>query len=343
MSHQSGIRSSDELKKVFASAHIEGSAIRVIKATIEGEDLLYKGHQESTAPWDSNYDSLVRPYLEDNHGCFIFYRMDSKGQSGSDWILLCYCPDFAPVREKMLYASTRATMKREFGDYRITQDVHGTLKEEVLLEGYRKHMIMENAEAPLTMAEVEIKEIKEKETQADIGASTRRQTVAGLAFPVDQTALDKLKELHSGSINHVQLSVDTSNEMIMLAMADSREPSQLAETYPNDHPRYTIYAYDHKFEGLKQRSIIFIYMCPGYQCPVKERMLYSSCKSNVVEVCEKAVGLPVDAKVEASEPPEVTGEFLYDTVHPKDASMNTAPKFNRPKKAGRGPRKQAGK
>lgn len=342
MSHQSGIRSSPELKKVFAEAHLEGSTIRVIKATIEGEDLLHKGHKESSAPWDSNYDELVRPYLEDNHGCYVFYRLDSKGQSGSDWILLCYCPDFAPVREKMLYASTRATMKREFGDYRITTDVHGTTKDEVSLSGYKKHMVMLEADAPLTMAEVEIKEIKENEVQADVGASTRRQTVQGLSFPVEQAALDRLRELHSGSINHVQLSVDTSNETILLASADSRDSNQLASTYPNDHPRYTIYAFDHKFEGLKQRSIIFIYMCPGYQCPVKERMLYSSCKSNVVEVVEKTVGLPIDAKVEASEPQDVNEEFLMDTVHPKDASMEAKPKFNRPKKAGRGPRKQVG-
>lgn len=343
MSHQSGITSSEELKNVFVEAHLEGSHIRVIKATIEGEELLMKGFKESTAPWDANYDELVRPYLDDNHGCYVFYRLDSKGQSGSDWILLCYCPDFAPVREKMLYASTRATMKREFGDYRITTDVHGTTKDEVLLNGYRRHLDLAEADAPLTMAEVEIKEIKQNEVQADVGASTRRQTVRGLAFPVEQEALEKLQLLHSGNINHVQLSVDTSNETILLAMADTREPSRLAETFPTDHPRYTIYAYDHRYEGLVERAIVFIYMCPGYQCPVKERMLYSSCKSNVVEVVEQAAGYTIDTRVEASDPQDINEQYLMDSVHPKDASMNEKPKFNRPKKAGRGPRKQVAK
>merc|ERR1739848_716529 len=125
-------------------------------------------------------------------------------------------------------------------------------------------------------------------------------------------------------------------------MADSRSPEKLSETYPKDHPRYTVYAFEHKYEGLMQRSIVFIYMCPGYQCPVKERMLYSSCKSNVFMVIEEAVGLPVDAKVEASEPSDINEEFLMDTIPPKDATMSDKPKFNRPKKAGRGPRKQVG-
>merc|ERR1712032_985360 len=125
-------------------------------------------------------------------------------------------------------------------------------------------------------------------------------------------------------------------ELIQLASAGSLEPSQLAATYPEANPRYTIYSYNHKFEGLVQKAIVFIYMCPGYQCPIKERMLYSSCKADVVMVVEKEVGLPIDVKAESSDPSEVNDQFLTDAVHPPDASMDKKPKFSRPKKAGRG-------
>lgn len=43
--------------------------------------------------------------------------------------------------------------------------------------------------------------------------------------------------------------------------------------------------------------LVFIYTCPGYSCPVKERMLYSSCKGPVTDVCEQQFGITIDKKV----------------------------------------------
>lgn len=42
--------------------------------------------------------------------------------------------------------------------------------------------------------------------------------------------------------------------------------------------------------------LAFIYTMPGYNCSVKERMLYSSCKNSVVERLE-GMGLEVHKKV----------------------------------------------
>ena len=43
--------------------------------------------------------------------------------------------------------------------------------------------------------------------------------------------------------------------------------------------------------------LVFIYTCPGYSCPVKERMLYSSCKGPVTDVCEQQFGITIAKKV----------------------------------------------
>jgi len=42
---------------------------------------------------------------------------------------------------------------------------------------------------------------------------------------------------------------------------------------------------------------VFIYSMPGYKCPIKERMLYSSCKSNLVEILEQHLSMEVVRKV----------------------------------------------
>lgn len=42
-------------------------------------------------------------------------------------MLISWSPDDAPVRHKMLYASTKATLKQEFGSGQIKEELHGTV------------------------------------------------------------------------------------------------------------------------------------------------------------------------------------------------------------------------
>lgn len=54
--------------------------------------------------------------------------------------------------------------------------------------------------------------------------------------------------------------------------------------------------------GLKKNPVfvflpVFIYSMPGYSCNVKERMLYSSCKSRLLEEVERNYRLEITKKV----------------------------------------------
>ena len=58
---------------------------------------------------------------------FSTFRLDTKNSSGYEWILISWSPDTAPIRQKMLYASTKATLKQEFGSAQIKDEIHGTV------------------------------------------------------------------------------------------------------------------------------------------------------------------------------------------------------------------------
>ena len=47
---------------------------------------------------------------------------------GFEWLMITWSPDDSPVRQKMLYASTKATLKKEFGGAQIKDEVFGTVK-----------------------------------------------------------------------------------------------------------------------------------------------------------------------------------------------------------------------
>ena len=64
--------------------------------------------------------------MDEDHACYMLYRLDSKNAYGFNFVLLAYTPDFAHVREKMLYASTRSTLKSSFGTNYIADEVFGT-------------------------------------------------------------------------------------------------------------------------------------------------------------------------------------------------------------------------
>ena len=75
---------------------------------------------------------------------------------------------------------------------------------------------------------------------------------------------------------------------------------------------------------------------PGYNCSIKERMLYSSCKNAVVEVIESE-GIEIVKKIEVDSGSELTESFIQDEIHPKKILNKT--KFARPAPPSRGNRR----
>ncbi|KAK3101737.1 hypothetical protein FSP39_005974 [Pinctada imbricata] len=284
-----------------------------------------------------HYDKLVLPQLEEKQPCYILYRLDSKNSMGFEWIFISWSPDFSPVREKMLYAATRATLKKEFGGGQIREEVFGTAKDDVCLEGYKKHLTSQKAPAPLTFAEEELKIIKENEVNT-AGVQDKHQTVSGVSFPMTEEARQKVQELRDGLMTYVQLRLNLDKEIIEFADAvEDMKVGNLPSKVPTDQARYHLFIFKHSHEGDYLESIVFVYSMPGYKCSIKERMLYSSCKSPLIDDLE-GMGLEIAKKLEIDDPKELSEENIYDELHPK---KNVATqKFAKPKgPAGRGPRR----
>ncbi|KAK2151540.1 hypothetical protein LSH36_360g02036 [Paralvinella palmiformis] len=304
MSHQTGITASDDLRSFFAAAK-EGQ-VRTIKVSIKNEQLMLDDCKNAEGSWQDDWDKTVLPLLEEAQPCYILYRLDSRESTGYQWVYMSYSPDYSP--------------------------------HELSLRGYQKHVSSQKAPAPLTNAEEELEEIKKNETQVDISVDSKHQTMQGVAFPISQEAMDKLNQLKHGSPNYVQLKIDLDQERILLASFDNTDIHHLSSRIPKDHARYHFFIYKHSHEGDFLESIVFIYSMPGYSCPIKERMLYSSCKSPLLSMVEDHIGLQVVRRIEVDNPSEVTEQFLYEEVHPKVTIVKQ--QFAKPKgPAGRGPKR----
>ncbi|KAF7693378.1 twinfilin-2b isoform X1 [Silurus meridionalis] len=334
MSHQTGIHATADLRQFLVKAR--QGAIRVIKIVIRSEQLVLGSYREPSQSWDRDYDACVLPLLDSLEPCYILFRLDTQNQQGYEWLFISWSPDQSPVRLKMVYAATRATLKKEFGGSHIKDELFGTTHEDVCFQGYLRHMSSSSSPGPLTAAEQELHQIKATEEErrrvttpagrgmTQISVESRPLNLQGLAFPLQEEAKRALQQLKQRRINYIQLRLDTERETIELVHTNPTEIRELPARIPADAPRYHFFLYKHSHQGQSVEAVVFIYSMPGYRCSIKERMLYSSCKNQLLEEVERDYSIEISKKMEIESGDSLTEEYLYDEVHPKPQALKQA-------------------
>ncbi|KAK6640066.1 hypothetical protein RUM43_008343 [Polyplax serrata] len=328
MSHQTGIRANENLKKFFSQC--KDGKTRTFKVSIVDEQLILDDHKKVNKTWDIDFENMVPTLIVDGQPCYIFYRLDAKNTSGYNWLLISWVPETAPVRQKMLYASTKATLKQEFGTSDIKDELQATSLDEISLKAYIKHKEDMKGPAPLTNREEEMKELlkNERASASEIGIDTKQKTLSGVTFPMTDDAKRAILQIGQKVVDYVQLKIDIKEEKIHLVESCKLKVTDLNKKVPNDSARYHLFLFKHTHEGDYLESIIFIYSMPGYVCSIKERMLYSSCKGSLLESID-ILGVKVEKKLEIDTGDDLTPDFVMDEVHPK-VNLHR-PIFDKPK------------
>jgi len=282
----------------------------------------------ASAGWEKDFD-LVPPALSDNEASYVLYRTDEKQATDSYlFYLLCYVPDKCKVRDKMVYASTRANLKSGLGANNFIDDIFGSTRDDFNSRGFNAWKMHQEAAVPLT----ELEQQHNEDVEAGVfkgGSGTSSAYVHGVAFPVNDDALHAFKEFSSGSINYVQIAIDPNNEKIILGMTGNFPLSEVPSQFPSNEPRFHFYRWSHENEGDHVNSVIYCYSCPS--SPVKLRMLYSTSKANVSSVAESN-GITTDCKIEITNAPEFNEDDLRVILHPPKAAEKKV--ITKPKPAG---------
>ena len=203
-----------------------------------------------------------------------------------------YVPNTAPVRQKMLFASTRLTLVRELGIENFGEQIFVENAEELSVEGWRKHEKHVALENPLTEEERNLVDIKNAEA-TEVGGTSRRGAgygSGGLKMKAGEGVEDALSSLQDGGL--VMLKIDSSETIVLAgAPVSSVGAGDLAQHISNSEPRYSIYKYPHSGGS----ATIFIYTCPT-ATKVKDRMVYASSRRSAEVLAEQGAGLKLDKK-----------------------------------------------
>lgn len=336
MSHQSGIQAGPEARKAWERLRSPGTKVRLVKLRIKDAVIVPEGEWSAgSGGWEKDYQTLIPQAVKKDEPCFLFFRLDGTGM-GSHFLFVTYNPDSAHIREKMLYSSSRATLKSDFGLSYIRDEYNPDSYDEVLFTGYSRYLKTQSAPAPLSAME----EMHEKNRHMESGA---RQPVmakggATIGFPLEPVAQEKLGQFQKGLYNYVQLGIDIPNERIKLHVADTLSGLEaLCKVVPLDRPAYHLFRYAHKHHktGNPVKPVCFIYSMPTQSCPIKEKMLYSSCRAQFLESIAPFVG-ELAAKIEVDGTEELP-EVLHLHLYPPEHQLREIVKPTGPK--GRGPRR----
>lgn len=341
MSHSTGILPGHELNQFIKKVKTSGKC-RVMKILISNEQLVLEEHKEPSGKWEADYAKYVAALVIDRQPCYLLFRMDTKNDTSNiyDWLLIVWSPEGSPVREKMLFASTKASLKKEFGSSNIILDYFASTTEEISLPSFklfmerkRKEENGEHDEALLTMQEQELRIIKQEEANLSTQNAKPTKTLPGVVFPLTEDSVAAIQDMKDGLVSYVQLSIDVKSEVIQLEKRELHKDFELKDLpskASTTSPRYHLILFAHNHDSLFHKSIVFVYSVPGSSSTVKERMLYSSCKNALLTHIIDQIGLAVHKKLECDDVTEITAEYLILELHPNKES-GVKPQFEKPK------------
>ncbi|KAG0251669.1 Twinfilin-1 [Mortierella polycephala] len=186
---------SSKLADAWKQASAVNSNVRAVKVSIINETLEDDGIFDISGTFEKDF-SIVHDNLEEKQPAYFLVRLgDCKS---ADWIFLCYVPDVAPIRQKMIYAATRATLTRDLGDSHFKDSIYGTNKGDFTLDSYKKHRASLEAPKPLTERERQLAEIHANEkamVESMKGGAYRKSHAPGMSFPLTERAVAALKKL----------------------------------------------------------------------------------------------------------------------------------------------------
>ena len=117
-------------------------------------------------------------------------------------------PNAAPVRQKMLFASTRLTLTRELGSENFGETLFVTEAEELTKAGWRRHEAHGEAANPLTQEERDLEDIREAEALESRGTAGKGRVGGGgrIAMQAEEGVREAIAGLSAaGEGNLVQL------------------------------------------------------------------------------------------------------------------------------------------
>lgn len=266
------------------------------------------------------------------------------------YILVHFAPDLSPVKQRMIYASSRPSLKTFLGHSSFSEDYHCSATDELTLQAIVSARTLHHKIDFRSDAEIE----KEQASLESVATAAKSAVMASLPVDVRESAVSAVAAYKAGESRTVLLTLDAKSQGIDGAASEAQSVAEICALLSEEEPKYILFTYaktrqdedgdaEEKAQEQAQAQAgekrVFCYFCPA-KADRKRRFTFSTCKANVIEYCA-SVGVDFYAKVELTTREEFSAEVMDYHVFPKQDkkeqfAMPAAPKSRR---KGKGRRK----
>ncbi|KAM3123310.1 hypothetical protein CJJ07_002890 [Candidozyma auris] len=347
MATQSGITASESLLQEFKSLN---NGALVITLNSESTQLVPDNSYKSPSSGDL---SSVFESLNEYFGAQYptpGYAVIHKPESG--FIFISFIPDSAPIRQKMLFASTKNTLLQQLGSSNFgTKNILALTEVEELNLLHYKHLTQGSNESLLTEEERVLAQInsvqnlnlgqptsqsfKRELPSMHSGSASPSSSGSNLLFKLDPELEKSLSGDFLGKLVVIRIDKDTET-LVLIGSESDVTPKTLISSLEKvvgaseTSPIYALFGHD-------TDKVAFVYSCPSGS-KVKDRMLYAANKQGFLShlKSDNLKDKQLDVVLEVGDLDEIELSKLEKEAPASTTQTNSGMRFSKPK----GPRRR---
>jgi twinfilin-like protein len=189
---------SAELERAFADA--QSGKLRFVKVFIDGESFVLSGTGLVSSDPRADVSQLRDSALDAQQAAFVLLCPDTN-VAALRWVLLAFVPEGVSVRDRMLYSSSRDSLKKQLGLNYFSGEFHATELSEVTWENFLEARKKQAADAPLSESERLLKEAALLERDTNVKSSA----MGVVPFEITQNVRDKLRLLQDNKFDWIAM------------------------------------------------------------------------------------------------------------------------------------------
>ncbi|ETO14410.1 hypothetical protein RFI_22959 [Reticulomyxa filosa] len=314
MSLKTVISSNEALIKAFKQAQ-KNPDFGFLKITIDLEknEFELKNEEQSQGDEVKDWEKISTQLEEGKHSYFVVKDPEYERM----FVLMHWAPDQSSIKQKMVYASSRATLKGFLGQSLFSSDYYVSTREDCNVKRLKQQRIWNDESAMATDVNMQPVSVQSglDMTAPKFAQAPIIQRLAVEMSPSAQTCVAKLAK------NESKLALFKLSEDRTTLLAEEYKDDTLLgirDLLPDNEPRYFIFWHtrSRKDDKVPRASTVrvFAFYCPE-NCERALKFSYSTSKHCFVDFCTQAQ-LTFEGKVELAEKSELNYEFLDYHVFP---------------------------
>lgn len=370
---QANLTVSDALTRAFAAAAADASCRCVeVEVDMQALELRPGAVTACIGSQQEDYASCVAGSWNDSNCSLFLFRVSEE-----KFTSILFAPDTAPVRAKMLFASTVQQARKAFGTDRLESGFHAADEEEASAESFAQWLVRAHSSVAALSDTERIRDaIAEQAARAttEASASASSGSSGGLvSFRSSDALVPALRSFAAGETAALAIRLDAGDEVLNVlgtvteAAAKVASAAAVLDLVSTDAPGFLLLSRD-AFAAIALASgaddgaipeptkgtplgCALVYICPP-GAHVREKMLQSTAKATVLEVSRTGAGIEFGELMEVEDAKELSedaartitaeraAESAASTVAlATGASASAAAGFDKPSRPGRRRRK----